>query len=404
MTVTTASSANAPGGSSPSMPFLPFARPDIGEAEIAAVVECIRSGWLTTGPNAKEFELRFAAKVHPGARALAVNSATSGLHLALEAVGVAAGDEVVVPVYTFTASAEVVRYLGADPTFVDIDPATLNTTSALLEGAVTPRTKAVMPVHFAGLACDMPAIIAMARRRGLRVVDDAAHALPTTHQGTLVGAFDADATVFSFYANKTLSTGEGGMIMTGSPDVAERCAIMRLHGISRDAFARYTSTSPTWQYEVVAPGFKYNLTDIAAAIGLVQLGRVEAMAARRAELAARYHEAFRDLPLIVPPGPADGDRHAWHLYVIRLRDDAAVARDRFIELLYADGIGCSVHFIPLHRHPYWRDSYRLSPEMFPHAEAAYQRAVSLPLHSGMSDADATRVIECVQRILTRGTL
>lgn len=385
----------------PEAPFLPFARPDIGEPEIAAVVECLRSGWLTTGPNAKEFETRFAAAVHPGARALAVNSATSGLHLALEAVGVSAGDEVVVPVYTFTASAEVVRYLGADPAFVDIDPATFNTTAALLESAITERTRAVMPVHFAGLACDMPAILAMARRRGVKVVDDAAHALPTSFGGTMVGAFDTDATVFSFYANKTLSTGEGGMILTGRPDVADRCSVMRLHGISREAFARYTSKTPAWQYEVIAPGFKYNMTDVAAAIGLVQLARVQAMAARRAEVTARYSDAFRDLPVILPPEPASGDQHAWHLYVIRLHEDAGISRDRFIETLYAEGIGCSVHFIPLHRHPYWRDTYGLTPEMFPHADLAYRQAVSLPLYSGMSDADVTRVIGAVRRALKR---
>lgn len=386
----------------PEGPFLPFARPDIGEPEIAAVVECLRSGWLTTGPNTKEFETRFAAAVRPGARALAVNSATSGLHLALEAVGVSAGDQVVVPVYTFTASAEVVRYLGADPAFVDIDPTTFNTTAALLEAAITDRTRAVMPVHFAGLACDMPAILEMARRRKVRVVDDAAHALPTSFDGTMVGAFDTDATVFSFYANKTLSTGEGGMILTGQQDVAERCSVMRLHGISRDAFARYTSKTPAWQYEVVAPGFKYNMTDIAAAIGLVQLSRVHAMAARRAEVAARYSDAFRDLPVMLPPTAGIGDQHAWHLYVIRLHEDAGtITRDRFIEQLYAEGIGCSVHFIPLHRHPFWRDTYGLTPEMFPHADLAYRQAVSLPLYSGMSDEDVTRVISAVRRTLSR---
>jgi UDP-4-amino-4-deoxy-L-arabinose-oxoglutarate aminotransferase len=225
-------------------PFLPFARPDIGEQEISAVVECLRSGWLTTGPRTKEFERRFADVVQPGAHALAVNSATAGLHLALEAVGVSPGDEVIVPDYTFTASAEVVRYLGADPVFVEVDPCTLNVTAERLEAVVTPRTKVIMPVHFAGLACDMDSILAMARRHRVAVVDDAAHALPSTFGGRMVGGFETDASVFSFYANKTLSTGEGGMVVTGRSDVATRCGIMRLHGISRDAFARYVSTTP----------------------------------------------------------------------------------------------------------------------------------------------------------------
>ncbi|MEO8620967.1 MAG: DegT/DnrJ/EryC1/StrS aminotransferase family protein [bacterium] len=380
-------------------PFLPFARPDIGDREIDAVVECLRSGWLTTGPRTKEFERQFASMVRPGAQALAVNSATAGLHLALEALGVSAGDEVIVPDYTFTASAEVVRYLGADPVFVDVDARTLNVTVEALEAAVTPRTKVVMPVHFSGLACDMDAIIAMARRRGIAVVDDAAHAFPTTRGGRMVGGFEADASVFSFYANKTLSTGEGGMVVTGSDDIATRCGIMRLHGISRDAFARYVSKTPAWQYEVVAPGFKYNLTDIASALGLVQLERVYEMADRRAEIAAEFMDAFADLPLILPALAAPGDRHSWHLFVIRLADDAPILRDAFIDQMYAAGIGCSVHFIPLHRHPYWRDSYNLTPDAFPNSERAYQAAVSLPIYSGMTAEDVSRVVRTVRQLL-----
>ncbi len=381
------------------LPFLPFARPDITDAEIAGVVECLRSGWLTTGPKTKEFEDKFAAYMGTGARALAVNSATSGLHLALEAVGVSAGDEVVVPVYTFTATAEVVRYLGAHPRFVDIDPVSMNTTAGEIESALSSRTRAVMPVHFAGLACDMTAILAMARRRGVAVVDDAAHALPTTSAGRLIGAFPTDATVFSFYANKTLATGEGGMVVTARSDVADRCAVMRLHGISRDAFARFTSKTPAWQYEVVAPGFKYNLTDLASALGIAQLARIEQMATRRDEIAQRYSAELSNLPLILPAAAAPGDRHAWHLYVVRLAEGVRISRDRFIEHLYADGIGCSVHYIPLHRHPYWRDTYKLRPEMFPNAESAFQGAVSLPIFNTMTDADVGRVIDSVRRIL-----
>jgi dTDP-4-amino-4,6-dideoxygalactose transaminase len=383
----------------PALPFLPFARPDIGEPEIAAVVECLRSGWLTTGPRTKEFEQRFADVVRPSAQALAVNSATAGLHLALEALGVSPGDEVIVPDYTFTASAEVIRYLGADPVFVDVDSRTLNVTAERLEAAVTSRTKVVMPVHFAGLACDMDAILSMARRRGIAVVDDAAHALPTTSGGRMIGSFETDASVFSFYANKTLSTGEGGMVLTGRPDIATRCSIMRLHGISRDAFARYISTTPAWHYEVVAPGFKYNLTDIASALGLVQLERVHEMAARRAEIAQEYLAAFVDLPLVSPAIAEPGDRHSWHLFVVRLTDDAPISRDAFIDQMYAAAIGCSVHFIPLHRHPYWRDTYSLTPEMFPNAERAYRGVVSLPIYSGMGAEDVARVIDAVRRLL-----
>jgi dTDP-4-amino-4,6-dideoxygalactose transaminase len=282
---------------------------------------------------------------------------------------------------------------------VDVDPRTLNVTAELLEAAVTPRTKVVMPVHFSGLGCDMDAILAMARRCGLAVVDDAAHALPTTCGGRKIGSFETDATVFSFYANKTLSTGEGGMVLTGRPDVAARCSIMRLHGISRDAFARYVSTTPAWHYEVVAPGFKYNLTDIASALGLVQLQRVHEMAARRAEIAEEYLAAFSDLPLVLPAIAEAGDVHSWHLFVVRLTDDAPMSRDVFIDQMYARAIGCSVHFIPLHRHPYWRDTYSLTPEMFPEAERAYQGAVSLPIYSGMTAEDIERVIDTVRRLL-----
>lgn len=251
--------------------FLPFALPDTGEEEIAEVVDSIRSGWLTTGPKTKRFEQEFAGFIGNGVEAVAVNSATAGLHLALEAIGVCPGDEVITTPYTFTATAEVIRYLGADPVFVDIDPATFNIDPARIEAAVTPRTKAIIPVHFAGLACDMESILAIARKHGLKVVEDAAHALPATCSGKLVGTMESDATVYSFYATKTITTGEGGMIVTRDPETAARCRTMRLHGISRDAFDRYTSTKPSWYYEVVAPGFKYNMTDIAASLGIHQL-------------------------------------------------------------------------------------------------------------------------------------
>ena len=379
--------------------FLPFALPDIGEEEIAEVVDSLRSGWLTTGPKAKRFEEEFGAFIGRRVEAIAVNSATAGLHLALEAVGVGPGDEVITTPYTFTATAEVVRYLGADPVFIDIDPATMGIDPVGIEAAVTERTKAILPVHFGGLACDMEAILGIARQHGLKVVEDAAHALPTLYRSRLVGSLESDATVFSFYATKTITTGEGGMIVTKDPEVADRCRIMRLHGISHDAFDRYTSPKASWYYEVVAPGYKYNMTDLAASLGIHQLRKAHAFQARRAELAARYDEAFEGLPLTRPPGAPVGDAHAWHLYVIRLQDAAGISRDRFIEQMAEKGIGCSVHFIPLHLHPYWRDRYGLKPEDFPNALHAYQRAVSLPLYTRMRREDQERVIDAVHGIL-----
>lgn len=379
--------------------FLPFAVPDIGEEEIAEVADSLRSGWLTTGPKTRRFEQDFAEFIGSGVHALAVNSATSGLHLALEAVGVRPGDEVITTPYTFTATAEVIRYLGAHPVFVDIDPETLNIDPRAIEPAITSRTRAILPVHFGGLACDMPAILAIARKHGLRVVEDAAHALPSTCGGTLIGALESDATVYSFYATKTLATGEGGMIVTRDPDLAARCGVMRLHGIDRDAFDRYVSKRPAWYYEVVEPGFKYNLTDIAASLGIHQLRKVRRFQGRRAGIAARYDRALEGLPLLRPPHAPESDLHAWHLYVIRLLDDAPISRNGFIEEMAARGIGTSVHFIPLHLHPYWRTTYGLKPEDFPASLAAYRRAVSLPIYTRMTEEDQARVITAVHEIL-----
>ena len=389
-------------------PFLPFALPEIDDAAIAEVVDALRSGWVTTGPRAKRFEADFAAFLQQGAQAgaaplhcIAVNSATAGLHLALEALGIGPGDEVITTTHTFTATAEVVRYLGADVRLVDIDPATLNIDPALVEAAITPATRAIVPVHVAGLAVDMAAIHAIAQRHGLAVVEDAAHALPTsTGGGRLIGTLDGSAaTVFSFYANKTMTTGEGGMLVTRDAALAQRARLMRLHGMNRDAFDRFTATVPSWYYEVVAPGFKYNLTDIAAALGIHQLRQLPAFHARREGLADAYDAALRGLPLLLPPRAPAGDRHAWHLYIVRLTDGARIGRDAFIEALYAAGIGCSVHYIPLHLHPYWRDRYRLSPAQFPHSQRAYERMVSLPLYTRMTLDDVQRVAAAVRAAL-----
>jgi dTDP-4-amino-4,6-dideoxygalactose transaminase len=383
-----------------SPPFLPFALPDIGEEEIAEVVDTLRSGWVTTGPKARRFEQAFAEFLgEPGLHCLAVNSATAGLHLALEALGVGPGDEVITTTHTFTATAEVVRYLGADVRLVDVDPVTLNIDPAAVEAAIGPRTKAIVPVHYAGLAADMPALLAIARRHGLKVVEDAAHALPTTCGGRLVGTLDSDATVFSFYANKTITTGEGGMLVTRDERLAARARVMRLHGISRDAFDRFQSKVPSWYYEIVAPGFKYNLTDIAAALGLAQLKKVHAFRARRAAVAAAYDEALAGLPLVRPAHAPAGELHSWHLYVVRLAAAACVGRDRAIEHLHERGIGCSVHYVPLHLQPYWRDRYRLQPAMFPRSQQAYERLISLPMYSRMTADDATRVARALAEVL-----
>nr|WP_294866792.1 DegT/DnrJ/EryC1/StrS family aminotransferase [uncultured Pseudogulbenkiania sp.] len=380
--------------------FLPFALPDIGEEEINEVVDALRSGWVTTGPKTKQFEADFAHFLGGGVEAIAVNSATAGLHLALEAVGVGPGDEVIVPSYTFTATAEVVRYLGAHPVVVDVDPVTFNIRPDAIRAAITAKTKAIMPVHFAGLACDMDAILAIAREHKLKVIEDAAHALPTTYKGQLVGTLGSDATVFSFYANKTMTTGEGGMVVSKDKDLIARCKVMRLHGISRDAFDRYVSKTPAWYYEVIAPGFKYNMPDIAAALGIHQLKKIGRFHQQRKAMAARYDTELADLPLILPARPALAtDQHAWHLYPVRLKPEAGVSRDDFIVRMAEKGIGCSVHFIPLHRHPVWRDGYQLKNADFPVADAAFEAEVTLPLYTRMSEADQTRVIAAVREIL-----
>ena len=381
------------------MNFLPFALPDIGEEEISEVVSALRSGWVTTGPKAKQFESDFAAFLGGGLEAVAVNSATAGLHLGLEALGIGAGDEVITTTHTFTATAEVIRYLGADPIFVDIDAHTLCIDVDAVARAITSRTKAIIPVHFAGRSADMTRLLALARQRGIKVMEDAAHALPTTCDGRLIGALESDVTVFSFYANKTITTGEGGMLVTRNPEVAKRARVMRLHGINRDAFDRFTAKAPSWYYEIVAPGFKYNMTDIAASIGIHQLRKAKAFQEKRAYIASLYDEALADLPIIRPPHAPPGDVHSWHLYVTQLTAEAGVSRDLFVERMFDQGVGCSVHYIPLHLQPYWRDTYQLTPEMFPVSQRIYERTVSLPLYTRMTEDDVLRVVQAVRKAL-----
>lgn len=378
--------------------FLPFALPDYTAAEQEAVREVLESGWVTTGARTRQFEAEFAKAV--GARyAVAVNSCTAALHLALEAAGVGAGDEVITTPYTFAASAEVIRYFGARPVFVDVVRSTLNIDPARLAEAITPRTKAVIPVDIAGLSADYDPIMAVCRDRGIAVIEDAAHSFPSTYNGRMIGSI-ADVTCFSFYATKTLATGEGGMLCTDDQARADRCRIMSLHGISRDAWKRYTAEG-SWYYEVIAPGFKYNLTDIASALGLVQLRRAEEMAARREAIARRYNEAFAPLDALQLPEPGTAEtRHAWHLYMLRLHlDRLTIDRSRFIEELRRWNVGASVHFIPLHTQPYYRDLYGFAPEDFPVAWEEYQREISIPIYSRMSDDDVEYVIRAVTGIV-----
>ena len=379
--------------------FLPFALPDIDEEEIQEVVDTLRSGWITTGPKTKQFEQDFSSYIGGNVNAIAVNSATAGLHLTLEAIGINPGDEVITTPYTFTATAEVIRYLGAHPIFIDIDPLSFNIDSKNIEKAVTPKTKAIIPVHFGGLACEMDEIIKIARHYDLKIIEDAAHALPATSNGKNIGGLDTDATIFSFYATKTITTGEGGMIVTKNPAIAERCRVMRLHGISRDVFGRYNSIKPSWQYDVIAPGYKYNLSDIAAAIGIHQLKKVGSFHARRKEIAKKYNDSFVELPVILPPTADNEDTHAWHLYVIRLTEKAGISRDEFIKQMAERGIGCSVHFIPLHILTYWKEKYNLKQMDYPNAYNAYLNAVSLPIYTKMTDEDVARVITAVTELL-----
>lgn len=377
--------------------FMPFHVPDVGEEEISAVVDVLRSGWLTTGLKAKQFENEFAAMV--GARhAIAVNSCTAALHLALDAIGLAEGDEVIVPTMTFAATAEVVRYFKAKPVLVDCRAETLNIDPDAVERAISPRTKAVIPVHFAGHPCEMAPILDIAGKHGIRVIEDAAHAFPASYAGRMIGNI-SDYTCFSFYATKNITTGEGGMVTTNDQEGAERIRKMSLHGLSRDAWNRYADKG-SWYYEILAPGYKYNLTDIAAALGLAQLHKSERFWKTRDRLAARYDEGLREVPEIVRPTAAPHVQHAWHLYVIQLdRSRLRIDRGEFIRQLQGVGIGCSVHFIPLHIHPYYRDAYGYVPEDCPNAYAAFQGTISLPLYPKMTEGDVRRVTAAVREIV-----
>jgi dTDP-4-amino-4,6-dideoxygalactose transaminase len=376
---------------------LPFCVPDIEQAEIDEVVDTLKSGWITTGPKTKLFERNFAEYI--GAKhAIAVNSCTGGLHVALAAAGIGPGDEVIVPTMTFCATANVVVHVAATPVIVDVEPDTLNIDPVRIEAAITPRTKAIIPVHLYGHPCEMDRIREIAERHKLLVIEDAAHAVGSEWRGQRIGTL-GQATVFSFYATKNLTTAEGGMITTDDDDYAEQLGVWVLHGMTRDAWKRYTSEG-NWYYEVVLPGFKYNLTDIQAALGLHQLARLDSMMQRREVIAARYDAAFGELLELELPACRADVRHAWHLYPIRLRPDyLQIDRAHFIEALKDEGISTSVHFIPLHRHPYYRDRFSLHPSDFPVADMAYQNIISLPIYTRMTDQDVDDVVKAVRKII-----
>lgn len=376
--------------------FLPFHRACIDEREINAVREVLESGWLTTGPRVREFETAFASYVG-AAHAVAASSCTAALHLALAAIGISEGDEVILPTMTFAASGEVVLYFKARPVLIDCADGSFHMDPSLLPRFITSRTKAVMPVHYAGHACDMDPILDIARRHNLKVIEDAAHALPSRYKDRTVGSI-GDITCFSFYATKTLTTGEGGMVTTENPDCANRMRVLGCHGITRDAWKRYTAAG-SWRYDILDIGYKYNLTDLQAALGLVQLAKCDSMCARRATIALRYTQSLDGLPAFETPRTHKNSTHAWHLYVLRLNSSALrIDRDRVIEELKRRGIGTSVHFIPLHLHPLYDRLLGYRAGQFPNAEESFRRAISLPIYPTMSEADTDRVIEALHDI------
>lgn len=372
---------------------IPFHKPYITDDEIAGVVEALKSGWLTMGPKTLKFEEEFSSFL--GSRhSISLSSCTAALHLALKVIGLDRDDEVIVPTTTFTSTAEVVCYFGAKPVIVDVEKDTHNIDVSEIERAVTDRTRAIIPVHFAGQPCDMDEILDIAGQRGLKVIEDAAHAVPAKYKDRYIGTI-GDMTCFSFYATKTLTTGEGGMITTGNDEWAERLRSIRQHGISKDAWKRY-SKEGSWYYEVLEAGYKYNMTDIQASLGLAQLKKQQWMLAERNRIADAYTEAFKHSDLIGVPHVKAQRSSAWHLYIIKLNTEALKTdRAGFIEELKALGIGASVHFIPLHRHPFYRDTFACNEKDFPNAEWVYERSVSLPVYPGMTDEEVDYVIGAV---------
>jgi dTDP-4-amino-4,6-dideoxygalactose transaminase len=376
--------------------FLPFHRALIGQEEVSAVLDVLQSGWLTTGPRVKEFESAFA-RFTGAAHALAVNSCTSALHLALAVCGISEGDEVILPTMTFAASGEVIQYFKARPVLVDSSENSFHIDPQQIERAITNRTRAILPVHYAGYPCEMDAILEIARKRNLKVIEDAAHSFPSRYHGQVIGTL-GDITCFSFYATKTLTTGEGGMVTTENPEFAERMRILSLHGISKDAWKRYTAAG-TWRYDILEFGFKYNLTDLQAAIGLAQLPKAEHQRSRRAAIATRYTQELSFLDAFEPPQEPNDNGHAWHLYVIRVNEDTLrIGRDQVIEELKLRGVGTSVHFIPLHLHSLYQKQLGYRTGQFPNAERHFANAISLPLFPGMTEQEIDQVVDALRDI------
>lgn len=382
--------------------FLPYALPLIEDDDIQAVVDSLKSNWISKGPKTMEFEKRFAEYV--GVKhAIALNSCTAGLHLALVAAEIGPGDEVITTAMTFAASANVIVHCGATPVLVDIDPKTMNIDPAKIEEKITPRTKAIIPVHLAGLPCEMDEIMAIAKRHNLFVLEDAAHATYTMYKDKMIGTI-GNAAAFSFYATKNLATGEGGMLTTNDDALADKMRVLSLHGMSRNAWNRF-SEKGSWYYEIEYPGYKYNMTDIQAAMGLTQLAKLQSMEDRREVIWQRYNEAFSALPELEIPTERDYARHARHLYILRLNlDKLKIDRAEFIELLKEENIGTSVHYIPLPYHPYYRDTFGYKPGDFPMTEAVFERILSLPLYPRMSDEDVCDVIDAVTRVVANNQI
>ncbi len=376
---------------------IPFNRPSITEREIAEVVDTLKSGWITTGPRTKRFEEEFAA--YCGVRhAVALNSCTAAMHLALSAMNLKPGDEVITTPYTFAASAEVILYHGAKPVFVDIDPATFNIDTDLIENSITEKTRVLLPVHIAGYPAAMDEIIQISDRHKLKVLEDAAHATETMYHNRKVGSI-SDAAAFSFYATKNLATGEGGMLTTDDDAIAERARILSLHGMSRDAWKRYHSGG-SWYYEIVAQGYKYNMTDIQAALGLVQLSRLEEMRQQRLRIVERFNAVLGEHSEFLLPPDAPGITHAWHLYLLRVRPETtAHSRDQIIEELIKAGITPSVHFIPLHLMPLYRERFNYQPGDFPRSEQVYETEISLPLYPDLQPEEVDYICEQLIRIV-----
>ncbi|MFA5866628.1 MAG: DegT/DnrJ/EryC1/StrS aminotransferase family protein [Actinomycetota bacterium] len=381
--------------------FLPFALPSIDKAEIAEVTDSLESGWITTGPKTAEFSRRFA-KACGAKYAVPVNSCTAAMHLSLAALDISPGDEVITSPMTFCSTANVIVHVGATPVFADIDPETLNIDPAEIKKRVTSKTKAIIPVHYAGHPAALDSIMEIAGEHGLKVVEDAAHAPFAEYKGTVLGGI-GDATCFSFYATKNLTTAEGGMLTTNNQALYQKASALSLHGLSEDAWDRYSETG-SWYYEVIYPGFKYNMFDVQAAMGLAQLDKYERLQARRDEIAAAYHAAFAGHQALIVPVARDHVRHVWHLYPVRLRlENLTLDRAAFISEMKARNIGTSVHFIPVHLHPYYRDAFGFKRGDYPVAEDAYDRLVSLPIYPRMTDDDVKDVIAAVLDILQKHT-